>query len=239
MIRLSCITLLNSQHFFQFKHFRFSTFWFKPSPFSKSPVKCQNTVGQGFWSSTLRYLCPTKSSSFEKFWWRHCMWFEVCPPPNQKSWLLLWPVPNVMFQTTAVCIIIRFRSRWKTQTNKKLSTIEWFATLWNNSDSTSDWQSLLLSPLLSPLLFKAAIAMSIDSSSVARGGGATVSSIGLKSMQNSTFLVLLRPIFAPKIITVSQRDWGAEVVKDLLLFGPEKWSFFELTEFWWRPFFLF
>ena len=38
-----------------------------------------------------------------------------------------------------------------------------------------------------------------------------------------------------------QRDWGAEVVKDLLLFGPEKWSFClwsapkvgqEVAEFW-------
>ena len=40
---------------------------------------------------------------------------------------------------------------------------------------------------------------------------------------------------------------GREVVKDYLLFGPEKWSFFflertlswsEMTEFWLRPFFL-
>ena len=31
-----------------------------------------------------------------------------------------------------------------------------------------------------------------------------------------------------------QRNWGAEVVKDLLLFGPEKWSFLfvELTQTW-------
>ena len=70
-------------------------------------------------------------------------------------------------------------------------------------------------------------------SSVARGGGWAVafgvviySSIGLKSIQNSTFLVLVRPIFAPKMKTAPpQRDWGAEVVKNLLLFGPEKWSF--------------
>ena len=40
-------------------------------------------------------------------------------------------------------------------------------------------------------------------------------------MQNSTFLVLLRPIFASKMKTASQRDSGAEVVKDLPLFGPE------------------
>ena len=60
------------------------------------------------------------------------------------------------------------------------------------------------------------------SSSVARGG--LYPYISLKSMQNSTFLVLLRPIFAPKRKTAPQRDRGAEIVKDLLLFGPEKWS---------------
>ena len=39
-------------------------------------------------------------------------------------------------------------------------------------------------------------------------------------------LVLIRPIFAPKMKTpLPQRDWGAEVVKDLLLFGPQKRSF--------------
>ena len=46
--------------------------------------------------------------------------------------------------------------------------------------------------------------------------------------------------------TAPQREWGAEVVKDYLLFGPEKWSFVflersqswsEVTEFWIRPFF--
>ena len=46
--------------------------------------------------------------------------------------------------------------------------------------------------------------------------------IGLKSMQNSTFLVLLRLIFAPKMKTAPlQRDLEAEVVKDLPLFGTE------------------
>ena len=43
---------------------------------------------------------------------------------------------------------------------------------------------------------------------------------------NSPFLVLLRLIFAPKMKTAPpQRDLGAEVVKDLPLFGPEKRSF--------------
>ena len=65
-------------------------------------------------------------------------------------------------------------------------------------------------------------------SSVARGGaggggGARASPIGLKSMQNSMFLVLLRPIFTPKMKTApTQRDLGAEVVEDLPLFGPEE-----------------
>ena len=48
--------------------------------------------GHGFWSSlfhkktiydifVLRYLCSTKSFSFENFWWRHCLWFVVWPLP--------------------------------------------------------------------------------------------------------------------------------------------------------------
>ena len=42
-------------------------------------------------------------------------------------------------------------------------------------------------------------------------------------MQNSKFLGLLSPIFAPKmkIAPIPQRDLGAGVVKELLLFGPE------------------
>ena len=46
--------------------------------------------GYGFRSSILRYLCPTKNYFFENFWWRHCVWFVVWAPPNQKSWLRLW-----------------------------------------------------------------------------------------------------------------------------------------------------
>ena len=46
--------------------------------------------GYGFRFSILRYLCPTKNYFFENFWWRHCVWFVVWAPLNQKSWLRLW-----------------------------------------------------------------------------------------------------------------------------------------------------
>ena len=62
-------------------------------------------------------------------------------------------------------------------------------------------------------------------SSVARGeggGGGLEPPIGLKSMQKSPFLGLLRPIFALKIKTAFQRDSSAEVVKDMPSFGPEQ-----------------
>ena len=62
----------------------------------------------------------------------------------------------------------------------------------------------------------------IPSSSVARGGRGSSLPTGLKSMQNSTFLVLLRPIFGPKLKTAHpHRDLGAEVVKDIPSFRPE------------------
>ena len=38
-------------------------------------------IDYSFRSSILRYLCPTKSSFFENFWSRHCMWFVVWAPP--------------------------------------------------------------------------------------------------------------------------------------------------------------
>ena len=44
-------------------------------------------AGNDFRSSIPRYLCPTKISSFENFWWIHCMWFVVWAYPNQKFWL--------------------------------------------------------------------------------------------------------------------------------------------------------
>ena len=46
-------------------------------------------TSNGFRSSILRYLCPTKSSSFKNFWWGHCMWFVIWAP-NKKFWLRLW-----------------------------------------------------------------------------------------------------------------------------------------------------
>ena len=100
----------------------------------------------------------------------------------------------------------------------------------------------------------------------AGAGGCYSLPIGLKGMQNWTFLVLLRPIFAPKMKTAPQRDWRAKVVKDLLLLEfcffsgahpklvrKSEWilvkSFFfsEITrfrpkkpfQFRWRPFFCF
>ena len=53
--------------------------------------------------------------------------------------------------------------------------------------------------------------VSVANSSGARGsGGARFPSIGLKSMQNTTFLVLLRPIFAPKMKTAPSNGIGDE-----------------------------
>ena len=63
---------------------------FKRSPIWKLFVKCQTRPRLLIIQVILRYLCPTKScSSFENFWWRHCMSFLVWPSPNQKSWLSL------------------------------------------------------------------------------------------------------------------------------------------------------
>ena len=61
-------------------------FCFKPSPFRKLSVKCQTRPRLLIFLSTTSLF--SKSSSFENFWWLHCMWFLVCPP-NQKSWLRL------------------------------------------------------------------------------------------------------------------------------------------------------
>ena len=57
-----------------------------------------------------------------------------------------------------------------------------------------------------------------SNSSVARGraAGAVRPPIALKSIQNTTFLVLVRPIFAPKMKIAPQWYWRAEAVKNLL-----------------------
>ena len=57
--------------------------------------------------------------------------------------------------------------------------------------------------------------------SVARGG-ARDPPIGLWSMQNRTFLVLLRPIFGEKLKTAPQRKLGAKVMKYMSWFGLKK-----------------
>ena len=55
----------------------------------------------------------------------------------------------------------------------------------------------------------------LEFSSVARGGGGGLEPIGLKSMQNRTFLVLLQLIFAQKMKTAPPKGFGEKVVKEL------------------------
>ena len=64
--------------------------------------------------------------------------------------------------------------------------------------------------------------------------GGWSSPIGLKSNQKSTFFSAFEDDFCSENENSPQRNWGAEVVKDLVLFGLEKWSFFveDLTELW-------
>ena len=82
--------------------------------------------------------------------------------------------------------------------------------------------------------------MSIDSSSVAGGGGgATVSPMGLKSMQNSTFLVLFGRFLLQKWKQPPNGIGEQKFVKDLLLFGSEKWSFLDWLNFGEDLFFVF
>ena len=64
-------------------------------------------------------------------------------------------------------------------------------------------------------------------SSVAGGGGGSSPPIGLWSMQNRMFLVLLRPIFCEKLKTAP--------LKRLNLLNWTK----NQSQFWWRPFFFF
>ena len=63
-----------------------------------------------------------------------------------------------------------------------------------------------------------------DVRSVARGGSS--SPIGLKSLQNSTFLVLLRPSFAPKIKTASAMGFGSRSSEGLAVIWTRIVEFF-------------
>ena len=66
--------------------------------FTKILVKYQQDYS--FRSSILRYLCPTKSSYFEIFWWRHCMWFVVWAPPIKNpgyAYVLVHALCNFVF----------------------------------------------------------------------------------------------------------------------------------------------
>ena len=56
-------------------------------------------TGNDFRSSILWHLCPTKSSSFENFWWRHCMWFVVWAPYQSKILVtpINWRLPEKLF----------------------------------------------------------------------------------------------------------------------------------------------
>ena len=151
MIRLSCTTLLNSQHFSQFRHFRFSTFWFKHSPFSKSPVKCQNRPRLLIFHCTIPL--PHKKFLFRKILMTSL--HVICGlPSSPQSKILATPMTGIKRYVSNNSSMHHNQVSELLKNTNKQKTIEWFATLWNNSDSTSDWQSLLLSPLLSPLLFK-------------------------------------------------------------------------------------
>ena len=62
-------------------------------------------------------------------------------------------------------------------------------------------------------------------SSVGRGA-ISLLPIGLKSMQNSTFLVVLRPIFAPKMKTASLTEMGSRSCEGLPVIWTRKVEFF-------------
>ena len=73
---------LDARRVSDFKHFHYLAFSLSPVPLAKFWLSAK--TGHGFWSSIQRYLCHTKSS-FENFWWRHCMWFVVYPPSPVKN----------------------------------------------------------------------------------------------------------------------------------------------------------
>ena len=82
--------------------------------------------GYGFRSSILPYLCPTKNYFFENFWWRHCVWFVVWAPPNQKSWLRLWAPGTLQ-------IFAKFVTKYRWRSKKSLTIWErgpWHCAIW-------------------------------------------------------------------------------------------------------------
>ena len=84
VIRLNKLVYL---HISPTLHIFICNFWFKPSLFRKLSVWCQTRPRLLIFHSTISL--SHKNSSFENFWWLYCIWFLVCPPPNQKSWLRL------------------------------------------------------------------------------------------------------------------------------------------------------
>ena len=73
-------------------HIFICNFWFKPSSFRKLLVKCQTRQRLLIFHYTISL--SHKNSSFENFWWLHCMWFLVCPPPP-RSKILATPMHRV------------------------------------------------------------------------------------------------------------------------------------------------
>ena len=87
---------------------------------------------------------------------------------------------------------------------------------------------------------------SADSSSVARGGGGfRAPPIGLRSMQNRTFLVLLWPSFGEKLKTAPPKEIGCRSCEVHVVIRPEKALEFAILAgksvsisvkiFFWRP----
>ena len=76
-----------SQHVSKVRYLHFSTISLSPG---------YVPISNNFRSSILQYLCPTKSSSFENFWWCHCMWF-VIPQSKILASPMNWKLPEKLF----------------------------------------------------------------------------------------------------------------------------------------------
>ena len=126
MIRVSCTTLLNtSPNSLLFK------LWFKPSLLSKILVKCHHT-GYDFWSSILRWLCPTKVPSSKIL--DHVIvcdfWFEL--PPLSK--ILATPVVRLqicsffshLYSISLIYVTVCICMNWKCKIKKYSFTVHLF-----------------------------------------------------------------------------------------------------------------